>query len=106
MNAVWTLIKENMKAYLTVKDTGRATFNARISSYPSGARIYYKQAINDQYLDYSSPTNVANATFDLAHWDFKFTKEGCTDEQLRHIDPYQENDPADISVEFLHCKGK
>jgi len=100
------LIKDNAKAYGIVKETGQAKFHARLSSYPMGARISYKNALEDQYMDYSSPTNVTWATFDLAYWDFKFHKDDCSDDQFRRIDPYEENDPADISVEFNRCKSK
>jgi hypothetical protein len=106
VESIWHLIKDNIKAYLIVKDTGRAVFHARLSSYPLGARVHYKSVIDDQYLDYASPTNVSYATFDLAYWDFIFQKEGCSDDQTRHIDPYEGNDPADISVEFTRCKGQ
>jgi hypothetical protein len=103
--AVWQTIKDNIAAYLIVK-SGRLTFRAQLSSYPPGARIQYKKMIDDKFVDYSSPTNVPSAAFELATWDFKFHKEECTDEPALHIDPYQESDPANISVEFLHCKGK
>ena len=100
------LIRDNEKAYSIVKDTGQPKFHARLSSYPMGARITYKNALDSQYMDYSSPTNVSWATFDLAYWDFKFHKDDCPDDQFRRINPYEENDPADISVEFHRCKSR
>lgn len=100
------LIKDNAKAYSIVKDTGRAVFHASLSSYPMKARISYKNALDDRYMDYSSPTNVSWATFDLAYWDFKFHLDGCSGDQFRRINPYEENDPADISVEFNRCKSR
>ena len=103
--AVWQTIKDNIAAYLIVK-SGRITFRAQLTSYPSGARIQYKKTVDDQFEDYSSPTDVSNASFELATWDFRFHKDGCPDDRALHIDPYQESEPVNVSVEFAHCKGR
>jgi len=103
-NQVDQTIKEHISAYSHVRNTGRITFNAVILSFPSGARIHYKKVVDVAYLDYSRPTDVSSAEFDLARWDFKFAKDGCREELLR-IDPYEEKEPVTISVE-LHCKSQ
>jgi hypothetical protein len=105
--AVLKVIKDNIAAYRYVKDSGRITFDAQLTSYPPGARISYRKATDGEnsYLDYSSPTNVAKATFELRSWVFKFHKDGCADDQIRRIDPYEDTEP-NVSVEFNHCRGK
>lgn len=103
--AVWQLIKDNISAYKFIKSTGRITFSTRIASFPAGARISYKKLTDDEFRDYSSPTDVPNATFELATWIFKFHKEECTDEPVLRINPYEDNSP-EISAEFMHCRGK
>ena len=103
--AVWNLIRDNISAYKYIKDSGRITFNARITSFPTGARIQYKKLIDDVFQDYSSPTDVSNASFELATWIFKFHKDDCKDEPVLRINPYEDTDP-EISVEFMHCEGK
>lgn len=105
VTAVWQTIKDNIAAYLFVKNNNRITFNAQIKSFPAGARIRYRKIIDSVYSDYSSPTDVPHAEFELATWEFKFEKSGCKD-AVRHIDPYQETEPVDISAELLHCKAK
>ena len=103
--AVRKVITDNSAAYKYVRDTGRITFDAELTSVPPGARIRYKKLIDDVYQDYSSPTDVPHATFELATWIFVFHKDGCTDEPAARIDPYEDTNP-DISVEFNHCKGR
>jgi hypothetical protein len=103
--AVWGTIKDNLKAYKYVKDTNRITFSAQLMSYPTGARVSYKKVIDEDYRDYSSPTNVTNASFELATWIFKFHKDGCTDVPALRVDPYEDSQPV-VSVEFMHCRGK
>jgi hypothetical protein len=105
VTAVWQTIKDNIAAYLFVKNNNRVTFKAQIKSFPAGARVRYRKIIDTVYSDYSSPTDVAHAEFELATWEFKFEKSGCKD-AVRHIDPYQETEPVEISAELLHCKGK
>lgn len=105
VSAVWQTIKDNIAAYLFVKNNNRITFNAQIKSYPTGARIRYRKMIDNVYSDYSTPTDVPHAEFELATWELKFEKSGCKD-AASHIDPYQETEPVNISAELLHCKGK
>lgn len=99
------LLSDNAAAYKYVKAAGRVTFSARLTSVPSGARIFYKKLVDSEYRDYSSPTDVSDASFELATWTFKFHKEECSDEPVETIDPYQDSHP-NISVEFLHCRGR
>jgi len=101
---LWQTIKEHIAAYIRVKSTGRITFDAVLLSFPPGARIRYKKVVDDGYFDYSSPTDVSRAEFELSRWDFIFIKDGCKDQPLR-IDPYEEKEPVTISVE-LNCKRR
>lgn len=103
-NDVWHAIKEQIAAYVHVRSTGRVTFKAVLLSFPIGARVQYKRVYEDVYLDYSSPTDVSNAEFDLVRWEFKFLKEGCKDQHIQ-INPYEEKEPVTISVE-LNCKKR
>jgi hypothetical protein len=79
-SALWQTIKDNISAFRIIEKSGRITFSASLTSYPTGARVFYRKAIDSEYQDYSSLTNVQNATFDLSRWFFKFHKDGCTDE--------------------------
>jgi hypothetical protein len=97
-------LKDNRAAYQRAKD-GMLTFEARIISHPDGARISYKKLIDADFRDYSSPTDVQSATFELATWIFVFHLEGCSDVPSRRIDPYDDPRPR-ISVEFNHCDAK
>lgn len=101
--AVWRTIRDNAAAYKYIRNTGRITFDARISSFPPGARIQYKKVADQLYEDYSSLTPVDKASFELATWLFRFHKDGCTDEPNLRIDPYEDTTP-EISVEFENCK--
>jgi hypothetical protein len=101
--AVWRTIRDNASAYKYIRNTGRITFDAALTSFPSGARIRYKKVADLVYEDYSSLTPVENASFELATWIFKFHKDGCADEPSLRIDPYEDTAP-DISVEFTNCK--
>lgn len=104
VKSVRKTISDNANAYKYVKKSGRITFDARISSFPDGARIRYKKRIDSDFKDYSMPTDIPKVTLELATWVFEFRKDGCTDKPTKEIDPYEDTDP-DISVEFLHCKG-
>lgn len=103
--AVRKVISDNAAAYRYIKNTGRITFDAELTSVPTGARIQYRKIIDSQFEDYSSPTDVPHATFELATWVFKFQKFGCKDEHLVRIDPYEDYHP-DISVEFNDCRKR
>lgn len=104
-NQVSRVILDNASAYRYVKESGRITFDAELRSVPPGARIIYKKLIDTQFADYSSPTDVPHATFELAWWIFKFHKDGCTDDQVVRVNPYEDTHPI-VSVEFSHCRGR
>lgn len=101
--AVREAISDNAAAYRYVARTGRFTFTARIRSVPDKALIKYRKQIETSYKDYSSPTEVPEAVFELATTIFKFHRDGCTDEPVRVIDPYNDPNP-EISVEFSRCR--
>jgi hypothetical protein len=99
------LLRNNASAYAYIESSNRITFDAKLTSIPSGARVSYKKMVDEEYVDYSSPTDVLHASFELATWTFKFHKEGCSDEPVQTINPYEDFHP-NISVEFLHCRGR
>ena len=101
---VWGTIKDNIAAYVFVRDNGTDKFTVAITSYPKGASIQVKKLIDDDYTDYGQ-TNISSASFELATWIFKFHHPECSDERLLRIDPYEDTQPV-ISAEFLHCKGR
>lgn len=97
-------IKDEIAAYVHARSTGRYKFTAVLLSKPPGARVKYKKFIDAGYLDYGAPTDVDRAEFDLARYEFLFSKPGCKDQYLR-INPYQGTEPVPISVEFgRNCK--
>ena len=96
---------DNKAAYRIVKETGRITFDARITSFPAGAHIFYKKLVDDNYSDYSKLTDIEKASFELATWNFKFRKEGCTGEPVWQINPYEDPHP-EINVEFSSCRPR
>jgi len=98
-------ISDNKSAYRIVKETGRITFDATLSSYPVGAHILYKKLVDDSYSDYSGLTNVEKASFELATWNFKFHKEGCTDEPVWQLNPYEDT-LRQVYVEFVNCRRR
>jgi hypothetical protein len=103
--AVAYAIRDNRKAYEHVRDTGRIDFKARLISIPSGAHVFYKKLIDTEYLDYSSQTDVMDASFELATWLFKFHIDGCED-LVDRISPYNDVEPVKIEVKFTKCRGK
>jgi hypothetical protein len=105
VTAVRKTINDNAAAYKYIKNSGRITFDAMLESYPSDAQIKYKKLIDDTFQDYSGHTKVEKATFELATWIFEFHKDGCTDEPVVRIDPYEDMQP-DVYVEFNHCHGR
>ena len=98
-------IDDNASAYRVVSSTGRAVFHVRFTSQPTGATIYYRQAIVPEFQTWSSPTDVADAELTLATFVFKFHRDGCDDEPVVTIDPYNDTRP-DVSVEFKRCPKK
>jgi hypothetical protein len=100
--AVHSVIADNQAAYQVIAANGQAIFHARITSVPAGARIRYKKLIDDDYEDYSKPTDVPDATFELATTLFIFQKEGCKNDGVVRINPYQDAHPEIVGN--LHCK--
>jgi hypothetical protein len=100
--AVHNVIGDNQAAYQLVAANGEAIFHARLTTVPTGARIRYKKLIDDEYEDYSKPTDVPDATFELATTLFVFHMDGCNDDGPVRINPYEDTQP-DI-VGKLHCK--
>ncbi len=100
--AVHNVIGDNQAAYQLIAANGEAIFHARITSVPTGARIRYKKLIDDEYEDYSKPTDVPDATFELATTLFVFQKDGCKDDGPVRINPYEDTHP--VIVGKLHCK--
>jgi hypothetical protein len=98
-------IDDNAAAYRVVSSTGRVVFHARFSSLPTGATIYYRQAIEPDFQVWSSPTEVKDAELSLATFVFKFHKDGCDDEPVVTVDPYADTNPY-VSVEFRRCPKK
>jgi hypothetical protein len=101
----WEVLKRTVLAYLHVRDTGRITFNAQLRSSPPGARIRYKKLVDPYFIDYSSPTDVSNAAFELATWDFEFHHVNCRDRPTLRIDPYEDARP-NVYVIFHHCRKR
>lgn len=105
--AVKQSISDNASAYDIVKDTNRPTplFHARFSSLPTGATLFYRQAIEPEFQRWSKITEISGADFDLATFVFKFHKDECEDEPVRTVEPYSDTHP-DISVEFKRCSKR
>jgi hypothetical protein len=99
-------IADNKALYIYVATTERLTFDLEFHSRPKGARISYKKMLDESFTDYAEPTDVSHAAFDLAIWKFLFKKSECSDDQLVTINPYEEQKPVVVSVEFSHCRGK
>jgi hypothetical protein len=96
---------DNKSAYSYIVSSNRITFDIQFVSRPAGAQIAYKKLLDADFTDYSEPTDVKHATFELATWKFKFHKAECSDDQVRTINPYQDTKPV-VSVEFSHCRGR
>ena len=92
-------------AYKIINSTGRALFHAQFMSFPTGATLYYRQAILPDFNVWSSKTNISDAEFELATFVFKFHKDDCEDEPVVTIDPYDDTHPI-VSVEFKRCGKK
>jgi hypothetical protein len=103
--AVKTVVDDNAAAYGVVRSTGRPVFYAQFTSIPTGAMLYYRQAIQPDFKVWSSTTNIAAQEFELATFVFKFHKDECKDEPVRTIDPYSDTHP-NVSVEFRQCSKR
>lgn len=101
---VWGTIKDNIAAYMFIRNNGTDKFTVAITSYPKGASIQVEALIDDNFTDYGH-TDIPKATFELATWTFKFHHPDCMDEPVLRIDPYVDTQP-EISAEFMHCKGR
>jgi hypothetical protein len=95
-------VDDNAAAYTIINSTGRALFHAQFMSFPTGATLYYRQAILPDFNIWSGKTNISDAEFELATFVFKFHKDDCEDEPVVTIDPYEDTRPI-ISVEFRRC---
>jgi hypothetical protein len=104
-NSVKSTLGDNASAYKTVQTTGRATFHAQFESIPTGATLYYRQAIEPDFSTWSKTTNISGADFTLATFVFKFQLDNCDDEPVRTINPYENTNP-DVSVEFKKCRKR
>jgi hypothetical protein len=103
-----SVVDDNASAYGIVDSTGkpsRPEFHAQFMSIPTGATLYYRQAILPDFKMWSSETNIAGADFELATFVFKFHKDECEDEPVRTVDPYEDTHPI-VSVEFKRCGKK
>ena len=98
-------VDDNADAYKIINSTGRALFHAQFMSFPTGATLYYRQAILPDFNVWSSKTNISDAEFELATFVFKFHKDDCEDEPVVTIDPYDDTHPI-VSVEFKRCGKK
>jgi hypothetical protein len=85
-----------------IAETGSETFTISLRSTPPGAAIAYKR-IGEGYQDYSSPTDVDQATFPYAMWTFKFTLNHC--DVVKHPNPYIEKSP-NLTVSMQECQKR
>jgi hypothetical protein len=99
------LLQDNRSAFRSGGE-GRVTFEIGFTSTPTGARIYYKKMIDDDYKDYPGLTDVQRAEFDLATTDFLFRRDGCKDPVKYRLDPYQGPDNPVLPVVFHNCKRR
>ena len=83
----------------TISQRGTDEFTISLRSTPPGAAISYKR-IGEDYQDYSSPTNVDQATFPYAMWTFRFTINHC--DVIKKPNPYIEQSP-NLTVSMLDC---
>ena len=87
-------------AYRMIADTGSDTFSISMKSTPQGATISYKR-VGEEYQEYSSTTDVGQATFPYALWTFRFTIGHC--EIVKHPNPYIEKSP-NLNVQMRNCR--
>jgi len=99
---VIAILKRNIAAYENVEKHGTEAFTIKLRSIPAGATVSYMRT-GHPYTTYSKPTNIEDASFQLAMWTFRFEKSGCKT-QFREVDPYTEANP-ELTVE-LSCTTK
>lgn len=86
-------------AFNTVAQRGTDEFTISLRSVPPGAVVSYKR-LGEKYQDYSSPTNVDQATFPYAMWTFRFTINHC--DVFKKPNPYVEQSP-NLTVLMRDC---
>lgn len=89
-------------AFNMIAGTGSDTFTISLRSTPPGAAISYRR-IGEDYQDYSSPTDVDQATFPYAMWTFRFSMNHC--EVIKKPNPYIERSP-NLTVSMLGCEKR
>jgi hypothetical protein len=85
-----------------VASTGSDTFTISLKSSPAGATITYSR-VGEKPLEYSSPTDVEQATFPYAMWTFNFTMGLCS--VAKKPNPYIEKSP-NLNVQMTNCSKK
>lgn len=85
-----------------IAETGSDTFTISLKSTPPGATISYKR-VGEKYQDYSSPTDVAQASFPYAMWTFRFAIGHC--EVIKVPNPYIEKSP-NLNASMQNCSKK
>jgi hypothetical protein len=85
-----------------IADAGSDTFTISLKSTPPGAAISYRR-VGEKYQDYSSATDVEQASFPYAMWTFRFTIGHC--EVVRFPNPYIEKSP-NLNVSMLNCSKR
>ena len=96
------LMGDHVAAFLRVADSKSTSFTISLRSTPPGASISYKR-IGESYQDYSTPTDVDQATFPYALWTFRFTMGHC--EVVKHPNPYIEKSP-NLNAVMQNCPKK
>jgi hypothetical protein len=104
VTAVRSVMGDNKAVYNTVK-SGRVNTVVSITSHPTGAHIQYRYSYETTYRDYSALTDVQRAKLELVSYTFKFHKDGCTDEPVFQLDPYEDPDPV-VDIEFQGCRHR
>ena len=104
VTAVRSVMGDNKAVYNTAK-SGRVNTVVSITSHPTGAHIQYRYSYETNYRDYSALTDVQRAQFELVSYTFKLHKDGCTDEPVFQLDPYQDPDPK-VDIEFQGCRHR
>jgi hypothetical protein len=84
------LLGDHIAAFLKIADTGSTSFTISLKSSPPGATVSYKR-IGEKYQDYTSVTDIPNATFPYALWTFRFVLGECV--VVKTPNPYIEKAP-------------